>query len=125
MDRQTNVDTSYWSYQNLEDYPHMLYFLHVGCCPSTCPDFEQLSQQCTRGLLLVVLIPLKFESRSVPIDQDLHIVLTHREPRIVLLECADVDRHVLCWFEDQGLVVSNLLDHDNGFDRSVGESVHA
>jgi hypothetical protein len=40
---------------------------------------------------------------------DRHVVVVRTEPKIALLEYADIEHCVLCWFEAQGLFVSSLL----------------
>jgi hypothetical protein len=57
----------------------------------------------------------------MPTFPDRHVDLVRKEPRIELLEYADIEHHVLCWFEAQGLFVSSLLDEEAVPDHSCGK----
>jgi hypothetical protein len=105
MSRQTIVDASYWSFQSLKTHPHILTSCGDGNYWSIGPGFEERFQRSNRDLWLVGLTPKQCGSRSMPIFPDHHVVLVHREPKIVLLEYADIEHHVLRWFEAQGLSV--------------------
>jgi hypothetical protein len=123
MNQQTNVDVSCWSFE--KDYPHILVSLGVVSCPSPGPHFEERFQHSFRDVWPVELIPVSFGSRSMPTFPGRHVVLVRKEPKIALLEYADVEHHVLRLFEAQGLFVSSSLHKKTLPDHSCGKHLLA
>jgi hypothetical protein len=64
-------------------------------------------------------------SRSISTFPDRHVALVRKEPRIELLEYADIEHDVLSWFEAKGLFVLSLLDEKAVPDQSCGKHLFA